>query len=137
MKTGELLRYCRRRLRQVYPEGLEPPLREWTRAQMMQEAALGSPRLLARAQADVFKEIVRFVLRDMGEDMRGAPYVLQAWIDGVYYYFHANGAWKVEHEGAKTFESFFEAEAYVITNFDPNEARDSILVVSQREVDSA
>lgn len=137
MKTGELLRYCRRRLRQVYPEGIEPPLRAWTRATMMQDAARGSPRLLARAQADVFKEIIRFVLHDMGEDMRGSPYVLQAWVDGVYYYFHADGAWKSTHDEAKIFASFFEAEAYVVANFDPNEARDSILVVSKREVDDA
>lgn len=134
IETSELLRYCRKRLRQLYPEGIEPPLRDMTRAAMILEAARGNPRLLARAQADVFDEIVRFVLRDMGENVKHAPYVLQAWVDGVYHYYFENGSWAQTHEGSKQFQSFFEAEAFIVQNFDPNAARDSILVVPWMEV---
>lgn len=138
IQTNELLRYCRKRIRQLYPKGCGDPspieLSKMTTAQRMQEASRSDGRLLARAQWDVFEEIKRFVLRDMGEDMRSAPYILQAWVDGVYFYYLESVGWVKDHEAAKTFPSFFEAEAYIQQNFDPNEARDSILVVPLMEV---
>jgi hypothetical protein len=130
LRTGVLLRYCRRRLRQLDPLGHEPKrLVELTRADLMLEASRGQPRLLARAQADIFREISTFILRDMEENVKQAPYVLQAWVNGTYFYYNESANWLQELAGAKTFESYFEAEAFVLQNFDPNEARDSILVV--------
>ncbi len=99
----------------------------------MQQAALGTS-VVARARADSFSEIIRFVLIDMGENVKHAPYVLQAWVDGVYFYFDGHG-WRETHVGAKEFASFFEAEAFVQKNFDPNVQRDAILVVPTRELD--
>lgn len=134
LETGHLLRFCRARLRQLVPQGYEPPLKEMTRAELMLEAARG-PRLLARAQADIFHEITRFVLRDMEENMRQAPYVLQTWVDGVYFYYFVDGNWRPEHVGAKQFLAHTEAEAFIRDNFDPNQARDAILVVPLHEVE--
>lgn len=140
IETGELLRFCRKRLRQLYPEMRSKPLTEWTRDELMRDAARGSPGVVRRAQAASFDEVMRFVFRDMGENMRHAPYVLQAWVDGVYFYYHGldeSGGlrWLTQHEGAKTYPSYFEAEAFILHNFDPNDARDSILVVPLREVE--
>jgi hypothetical protein len=137
--TPELLRYCRTRLRQLYPAGNGPRLPELARmtvAERMVEASRSDGRLVARAQADIFAEIIRFALCDMDEDMHAAPYLLQAWTkDGAHHYYFSDGSWLPTHEGAKQYPSFFEAEAFIQQNFDPNDARDGILVVPLSEVE--
>lgn len=133
MKTNELLRFCRKRLRELYSLGQMPAFMDRpTRHELMRQAATGRG-IVARSRADSFSEIIHFILIDMGENVKYAPYVLQAWVDGVYFYYDGSN-WVQSPEGAKQFDSFVEAEAFIQQNFDPNAARDAILVVPTREL---
>jgi hypothetical protein len=100
----------------------------------MQDVALGRG-IVARARADSFYEIIAFVLVDMGENMKYAPYVLQAWVNGVYFYYTASAEWAEQYDHVKKFPSFIDAEVFVQEHFTADAARDSILVVPLSEVE--
>lgn len=101
-------------------------------------------RTVSRGRADVLEEIIRYIHVEMSGDVKQAPYILQAWVDGVYFYYtHGDlsresleGTWREQSLGAKEFKSLTEAEAFIMTNFNPDASRDSILIVPLKEVQS-
>ena len=127
----QLLQFLRRRLRQTQQEGYEKSLKEMSREEMMREASRGM-RVIARGQADIFAEIIRYLHTELEMNSKHAPYVLQAWVDGVYHYY-AKTEWTLSVSGARNFQTLTEAEAFIMQNFNPDVARDSILIVPLKE----
>jgi hypothetical protein len=128
----QLLQFLRRRLRQTMQDGFELPLLEMDRHAMSRDAVRGGHKIIARGQMDIFAEIIRYLHTELGMSSKHAPYVLQAWVDGVYHYY-AKTEWTLSVSGARTFQALTEAEAFIMQNFNPDVARDSILIVPLKE----